>query len=81
MSLTKDDLREIKTVMTETILEVVPVIMQPRFDGIDQRLDAMDDRFDAMEARFDAVDVDLAEIRTHTKDHTRRIARLERREG
>lgn len=61
MSLTKDDLQQIKNVIQEVVPEIVETVVGPRFAAIDKR-------FDGIDSKFVAIDQQLAAIR---EDHER----------
>lgn len=48
MSLTKDDLTDIRTV----ILEALEVAVNPRFDSLESKVDKLEGRMDGLEARM-----------------------------
>lgn len=85
MSLTRDDLDDIKQLM-ESVVYTATV---SQFEQINKRLDAMDQRFDAMDQRFDdaqelqneilqMVSDESATQGATLDDHEVRITRLEK---
>ena len=55
MSLTSDDLADVKQLM-ESVLSGHTAEINKRFDDVNKRLDGMDDRFDSINKRLDGMD-------------------------
>lgn len=69
MSLTSDDLADIKQLM-ESVLSGHTAEINKRFDGINKRLDSMDKRFDENEEVQNEI---LDAIGTHLNRHSARL--------
>ena len=54
MSLTSDDLADVKQLM-ESVLSGHTAEINKRFDDINERLDGVDERLDGMDERFDSI--------------------------
>lgn len=54
MSLTSDDLADVKQLM-ESVLSSHTAEINKRFDDINKRLRSMDERFDGVDERFDSI--------------------------
>ncbi len=89
MSLTSDDLADIKQLM-EAVVSAALKEQDERFDGIDQQFARIDQQFARIDQRFDdqdekldeimnAVGMDLAKHSAKIDDHETRIKRLERK--
>jgi len=82
MSLTSDDLADIKQLM-EAVVSAALKEQDERFDGIDQQFARIDQRFDDQDEKLDeimnAVGMDLAKHSAKIDDHETRIKRLERK--
>lgn len=81
MSLTSDDLADIKQLMEATVSAALKE-QEKRFDAIDARFDAIDARFDEQDEKLDtilnAVGADLTQHDEQLDDHEVRIVRLEK---
>ena len=60
MSLTSDDLADVKQLM-ESVLSGHTAEINKRFDDVNKRLDGMDERFDDINERLDSIDKRLDE--------------------
>lgn len=60
MSLTSDDLADVKQLM-ESVLSGHTAEINKRFDDVNKRLDGMDKRFDDINERLDSIDKRLDE--------------------
>jgi hypothetical protein len=69
MSLTSDDLADVKQLM-ESVLSGHTAEINKRFDGINKRLDSMDKRFDENEEVQNEI---LDAIGTHLNRHSARL--------
>lgn len=89
MSLTRDDLADIKQLM-EAVVSAALKEQEDQFDGIDQRFDRIDQQFAKIDQKFadqdekldeilNAVGADLAKHSAKIDDHDVRIKRLERK--
>lgn len=52
MSLTKDDLQQLQTMMQDTVVDALEEIVIPRFERIEKRLEDHDRRFDEQDVKF-----------------------------
>ena len=81
MSLTSDDLADIKQLM-ESVLSGHTAEINKRFDGINKRLDSMDKRFDENEEVqneiLDAIGTHLNRHSARLDDYEDRLKKLER---
>lgn len=91
VSLTSDDLADIKQLMEATVAAAFTVQnerLERRFDAIDERFDGIDSRLDSIDSRFDGMDVkldtiaDAARVQFNEQEerldnHETRIIRLE----
>ncbi len=92
MSLTSDDLHDIKQLMEAVVsaaMKEQDEKFEKRFGTLEKRFDAMDERFDAMDRRFDdadekqdeilnAIGTDMADHSVTLDNHEVRIVRLEK---
>jgi hypothetical protein len=82
MSLTSDDLADLKQLMEATV-SVILKEQEKRFDAIDARFNAVEARFDEQDEKLntimDAVGVEFGEHVEQLEDHESRIIRLEKR--
>lgn len=79
MSLTSDDLADIKQLMEATIgvaLKEQDKRLEKRFEVIDRRFDEQDEKLDTI---LDAVGVRFEEHEAQLSNHDTRITKLERR--
>jgi chromosome segregation ATPase len=84
MSLSKEDLADIRTLIVEGTMEALNAVVIPRLDEHDKRFEAIDKRFDQIEAhlaehdrRFDALDRRLDNIEHRLTKLEGRVEALE----
>ncbi len=56
MSLTQEDMKQLQTMMQDTVVDVIETLVFPKFDQIDERLGGVNERLDAIDARLDSAD-------------------------
>ena len=78
MSLTSDDLADVKQLM-ESVLSSHTAEINKRFDDINKRLDGMDERLDGMDNRFDDVNKRLDDMDERFDDINERFDSIDRR--
>ena len=79
MSLSKEDLADIRKLIVEGTMEALNAIVIPRLDEHDQQFEAIDKRFDAIDKRFDEHDRRFDEIDRRLGNIETRLASLEGR--
>jgi len=70
MTLSSEDLENIKNIMTDAVKEAVKEAMVPineRFDGLETRFDGLETRFDGLETRFDGLETRFASVETNLR--------------
>ena len=78
MSLTSDDLADVKQLM-ESVLSSHTAEINKRFDDINKRLDGMDERLDGMDNRFDDVNKRLDDMDERFDDINKRLDSIDKR--
>ncbi len=78
MSLTSDDLADIKQLM-ESVLSGHTAEINKRFDGINRRLDNTDKRLDGMDKRFDSINKRLDGMDKRFDDINERLDSIDKR--
>ena len=78
MSLTSDDLTDIKQLM-ESVLSGHTAEINKRFDDINERLDGVDERLDGMDERFDSINERLDGMDERFDDINERLDSIDKR--
>lgn len=78
MSLTSDDLADIKQLM-ESVLSGHTAEINKRFNGINRRLDNTDKRLDGMDKRFDSINKRLDDMDERFDDINKRLDSIDKR--
>ena len=78
MSLTSDDLADVKQLM-ESVLSGHTAEINKRFDDVNKRLDGMDERLDGMDKRFDSINKRLDGIDERFDDINERLDSIDKR--
>ena len=72
MSLTSDDLADVKQLM-ESVLSGHTAEINKRFDDVNKRLDSVDERLDGMDERFDSINKRLDGMDKRFDDINKRL--------
>ena len=78
MSLTSDDLADVKQLM-ESVLSGHAAEINKRFDDVNKRLDGVDERLDGMDKRFDSINKRLDGMDEHFDDINERLGSIDKR--
>lgn len=78
MSLTSDDLADVKQLM-ESVLSGHAAEINKRFDDINKRLDNTDKRLDGMDKRFDSINKRLDDMDERFDDINKRLDSIDKR--
>ena len=78
MSLTSDDLADVKQLM-ESVLSGHTAEINKRFDSINKRLDGVDERLDGMDKRFDSINKRLDDMDERFDDINKRLDSIDKR--
>ena len=78
MSLTSDDLADVKQLM-ESVLSGHTAEINKRFDDINERLDGVDERLDGMDKRFDSINKRLDGMDERFDDINERLDSIDKR--
>lgn len=78
MSLTSDDLADVKQLM-ESVLSGHAAEINKRFDDINKRLDNTDERLDGMDKRFDSINKRLDGMDERFDDINKRLDSIDKR--
>ena len=78
MSLTSDDLADVKQLM-ESVLSGHTAEINKRFDDINERLDGVDERLDGMDKRFDSINKRLDDMDERFDDINKRLDSMDKR--
>ena len=78
MSLTSDDLADVKQLM-ESVLSSHTAEINKRFDDINKRLSGMDERFDGVDERFDSINKRLDSMDKRFDDINKRLDSMDKR--
>lgn len=78
MSLTSDDLADVKQLM-ESVLSGHAAEINKRFDDINKRLDNTDERLDGMDKRFDSINKRLDGMDKRFDDINKRLDSIDKR--
>lgn len=78
MSLTSDDLADVKQLM-ESVLSGHAAEVNKRFDDINKRLDNTDERLDGMDKRFDSINKRLDDMDECFDDINKRLDSIDKR--
>jgi chromosome segregation ATPase len=75
MSLTKDDIDQVRDV----VVSAIEALVIPRFDEHDKRFDALEKRFDSLEERVDALANDVVDLKKDMREAKNHLANIEGR--
>lgn len=78
MSLTSDDLADVKQLM-ESVLSGHTAEINKRFDDVNKRLDGVDERLDGMDKRFDSINKRLDGMDERFDDINERLDSIDKR--
>ena len=78
MSLTSDDLADVKQLM-ESVLSGHTAEINKRFDDVNKRLDGVDERLDGMDKRFDSINKRLDGMDERFDDINKRLDSIDKR--
>ena len=78
MSLTSDDLADVKQLM-ESVLSGHAAEINKRFDDVNKRLDGVDERLDGMDKRFDSINKRLDGMDERFDDINERLGSIDKR--
>ena len=78
MSLTSDDLADVKQLM-ESVLSGHTAEINKRFDDVNKRLDGVDERLDGMDKRFDSINKRLDGMDERFDDINERLGSIDKR--
>ena len=78
MSLTSDDLADVKQLM-ESVLSGHAAEINKRFDDVNKRLDGVDERLDGMDERFDSINKRLDGMDKRFDDINKRLDSIDKR--
>ena len=78
MSLTSDDLADVKQLM-ESVLSGHAAEINKRFDDVNKRLDGVDERLDGMDKRFDSINKRLDGMDKRFDDINKRLDNTDKR--
>ena len=78
MSLTSDDLADVKQLM-ESVLSGHAAEINKRFDDVNKRLDGVDERLDGMDKRFDSINKRLDGVDERFDDINKRLDSIDKR--
>ena len=78
MSLTSDDLADVKQLM-ESVLSGHTAEINKRFDDVNKRLDGVDERLDGMDKRFDSINKRLDGMDKRFDDINKRLDNTDKR--
>ena len=78
MSLTSDDLADVKQLM-ESVLSSHTAEINKRFDDVNKRLDGVDERLDGMDKRFDSINKRLDGMDERFDDINERLDSIDKR--
>lgn len=78
MSLTSDDLADVKQLM-ESVLSGHTAEINRRFDDVNKRLDGVDRRLDGMDERFDSINKRLDGMDKRFDDINERLGSIDKR--
>jgi uncharacterized coiled-coil protein SlyX len=62
MSLTAEDLTQIRTVVVDAVNDAIDLLVTPRFDEVDARMDGLEGRMDGLEGRMDKFDARMDKL-------------------
>lgn len=79
MSLSKEDLADIRTLIVEGTMEAINAVVTPRFDRIEARLDEHNNGFEEIDKRFDQIDKRFDQVDHHLAEHDRRFDQIDQR--
>lgn len=84
MSLTKQDLSQIRTIVVDTVNDAIETLISPRFDslerrmdGLEKRMDALEERMSGLEGRMDGLEGRMDGLEIQQRETNKRLTSLE----
>lgn len=79
MSLTTQDLSQIRTVVVDAVNDAIDALVTPRFDELENRMDRLEEQVGRLEARVSSLEERLTALEVVQNETNRRLSDMERR--
>jgi chromosome segregation ATPase len=77
MSLSKQDLEDVRGVIIETVRPLLDEVINPRFDVLEERMDSLEGKVDGLEDKVDKLDGRIDRLETAQNETSRRLTSIE----